>query len=548
MDFINRNTMKKLLLFIVFTLSFCGDFFAQCPPDTTFNQSEICIGDRIFLQGNYQTNTGTYYDTLQNMNGCDSVIITTLTVNQNPAVSVTTSDASCAGCCNGAASVSASGTFPFLYQWENGMLCTNCSNLCPGIYKLTVTDSKGCSTVTKIGVGATTAQISSSCCTRSILKMNYDDDVSHMAFDRIVSIKSPYKYSIEIPQSFQDTIWEGLSAIFNLANLIERDTVFDIYCIDQYPSILNNQIYVAVDTSFGWTQNWQNLITITGIAGLDSLLAKYGFTVTDFTILADTLGNIYPDFATLTTDQNINVQPVCDSIEFFSGVNYSEPKPYIGDGDRIDYAFFNNAMYCDFSIGYGDCPSGCTSRRYYNFKVYPDCSVSFLGAFYGGLDPFPSPINCNISANLFPVISANGSILTSNSATSNQWYLNDTIISGANSQNYSVTQNGNYTVVVTDSNGCSATSAAYNFTSIGFPELTSDNSFIIIPNPGNGKFQLYTNLIITGKIKIYNVIGDIIFESAINDVDIDLSNQPRGIYSVEIMTQNKILNKKIVIQ
>ena len=58
-----------------------------------------------------------------------------------------------------------------------------------------------------------------------------------------------------------------------------------------------------------------------------------------------------------------------------------------------------------------------------------------------------------------PTISPNGAILTSSSATGNQWYFNGAIISGATSQTYTTTQNGSYTVIVT-SNGCtSATSA-----------------------------------------------------------------------------------------
>lgn len=43
--------------------------------------STICQNDSIFLGGNYQNTSGTYYDSLQTILGCDSVIATTLTVN-----------------------------------------------------------------------------------------------------------------------------------------------------------------------------------------------------------------------------------------------------------------------------------------------------------------------------------------------------------------------------------------------------------------------------------------------------------------------------------
>ena len=41
----------------------------------------ICEGESILLGGSLQTQAGTYYDTLQSVNNCDSVLITTLIVN-----------------------------------------------------------------------------------------------------------------------------------------------------------------------------------------------------------------------------------------------------------------------------------------------------------------------------------------------------------------------------------------------------------------------------------------------------------------------------------
>jgi hypothetical protein len=51
-------------------------------PTYMMNQNAtICQGDSIFLEGNYQTTAGTYYDSLQTIEGCDSIITTTLVVN-----------------------------------------------------------------------------------------------------------------------------------------------------------------------------------------------------------------------------------------------------------------------------------------------------------------------------------------------------------------------------------------------------------------------------------------------------------------------------------
>lgn len=51
-------------------------------PKYLINQSkQICDGDNIFLGGSLQTVAGTYYDSLKTTLSCDSVIVTTLTVN-----------------------------------------------------------------------------------------------------------------------------------------------------------------------------------------------------------------------------------------------------------------------------------------------------------------------------------------------------------------------------------------------------------------------------------------------------------------------------------
>ena len=44
---------------------------------------DMCQGDSIFLEGSFQTNTGSYYDTLLNMNSCDSVVNTNLNTWEN---------------------------------------------------------------------------------------------------------------------------------------------------------------------------------------------------------------------------------------------------------------------------------------------------------------------------------------------------------------------------------------------------------------------------------------------------------------------------------
>lgn len=82
----------------------------------------------------------------------------------------------------------------------------------------------------------------------------------------------------------------------------------------------------------------------------------------------------------------------------------------------------------------------------------------------------------------------------------------------------------------------------------GMEEKEAENNIEIYPNPSNGKFQLQPTNLQISKIKISNIIGEIVFQTSDKNLEIELSKQPKGIYSIEIITQDKSFNKKLIIQ
>ena len=153
-----------------------------------------------------------------------------------------------------------------------------------------------------------------------------------------------------------------------------------------------------------------------------------------------------------------------------------------------------------------------------------------------------------------PIITLNWLTLMSSSPTGNQWYLNGSIIPGATSQFYTVTQNGFYTVEVTNNFGCTSMSAPYSYCCIGIAEFNESDNMSIYPNPSDGCFTVkysVPSLNQNVEIVIYNTLGRIIFHVATIDQKtiIDLSKQPKGIYFVQLRFKNNFTaNKKIVIR
>jgi hypothetical protein len=89
-----------------------------------------------------------------------------------------------------------------------------------------------------------------------------------------------------------------------------------------------------------------------------------------------------------------------------------------------------------------------------------------------------------------PVISANGSVLSTTNALSYQWYLNGVAIAGATSQFYTVTQNGFYQVMITDANGCTSMSQPFNYNSTSIGENIFSGKVNVYPNPSGGLYLI----------------------------------------------------------
>ena len=87
-----------------------------------------------------------------------------------------------------------------------------------------------------------------------------------------------------------------------------------------------------------------------------------------------------------------------------------------------------------------------------------------------------------------PTITEDTGVLISSSASNYQWYLNDSLITGATAQDYQPSVSGVYQVAIEDTNGCLSFSEKYNFAVVGINELEKD--FIIYPNPIKDKLYI----------------------------------------------------------
>ena len=165
--------------------------------------------------------------------------------------------------------------------------------------------------------------------------------------------------------------------------------------------------------------------------------------------------------------------------------------------------------------------------EYFNSGVYFDTLSSIQGC--------DSVVTLNLTINEVEteVIQTGPNLVTTATNATYQWINCHTgnPISGETSQSFTANFNGSYAVIVTQ-NGCSDTSACFEVTGVGIPELTSAD-INIYPNPSNGSFTVELPDSPVTQFTVLNMQGSIIYQKQLTNnrkVEINLDAPKRHIY------------------
>jgi len=109
---------------------------------------------------------------------------------------------------------------------------------------------------------------------------------------------------------------------------------------------------------------------------------------------------------------------------------------------------------------------------------------------------------------------------------------------GSTNKDLNSLPNGVYTVTVTDSRGCtnSETFMVVDLTSI--QDIFNSDVINVFPNPSTGMVNIKTNK--SWSLKLYTLVGtQVLVESGIGNTVLDVTNQPSGIYIIEMTIDNE---------
>jgi len=401
----------------------------------------ICIGDTMLVGSSAYANTGTYFDTLTNSSGCDSVITTVLTVTSASYNSI-----------NGGIPDTVVG--PGAYSSYNGQL--NLSSTLPSLLKSATVYSADTNTVT--------FELRDS-------NGNLLQDITHLISPGMQVLN--FNFFIPIGSDFQLGISSGGSGLYR-SNVNDGGNW-------SYPFYLGP---VTINSANTGTQD-------------------YYYFYYDIEIMP---------YATF------NETNICLGDSLQVGLNYySNPGTYV---DTLD-----NTILCD-SVVYTILDIYQTPNLFIDSD--PDPAIICLG------DTVVLEASSGFSTYFWNNGSSTQSVLDSPNADT--WYL----------------------VEAEDSNGCIVREDIWVYVDScisGFNNYAINN-LLVYPNPATNYLNVIFESLANEKLglRILNAVGEeVINESYLNfegkyEKRFDLNYLSNGVYFIEITTENRVINRKIILQ
>ena len=466
--------MKRFLLLII-SLIYSTIIYTQCGFNLIFSTidascASVCNGEITvnitggippftYLWSNGDSTStidnlclGHYYLTVTDSTGCQDTASTNINVSNTNNFLVTTSgnNSLCNGSCTGnAISTPSGGTAPYTYLWSTGDTTANISNICEGNYIIVITDANGCTStssqnINEGGLTVSTTGINATC------NSSCDGDATATPSGGT----APYTY-----------LWSNGDTTANISNICTGN--YTIVLTDSNGCTASDNQNINGSGSFGITFNtidvscasacngeiianitgnnppftylWSNVDSTSTIDNL--CIGHYYLTVTDSSGCQDTASTSINvsntnNFLVTTSGNNSLCNGSCtgDATATLSGGTV--PYTYLwSNGDTT--ANISNLCAGNYTVLLTDS-NGCTLTSSQNINE-------------GGLTVSTTGTNTSCNG------SCDGEATTTPSGgTAPYTYLWSNGDTTANISNLCA---GNYTVLLTDANGCNSTSS-----------------------------------------------------------------------------------------
>jgi hypothetical protein len=508
------------------------------------------------------TSNATYTVTVTNSNTCTASGTVSVTVTAAPVVAPTASPATI---CNGesttlaANATAGSGTIS-TYAWSANASLGNVSGgaVSPtsnATYSLTVTNSNNCATTASVAVTvnanptvAPTATAASICSGQSsTLAANAtagSGTISTYAWSANASLgnvsggsvspTADATYTVTVTNSNNCSATGTATVVVNELPTVAPTASLPVICNGESTTLAANATAGSGTIStYAWSAN-AALGNVSGGSVSPTSDATYDLTVTNSNNCAASAS------VTVTVNQpsaSTLSEAICQGTTFtFNGQTLTQSGEYSQT--------LTNAVGCDsivtlmltviepylVSVSEAICSGESFDFNGQTLTQGGDYVADLISV--NGCD---STVTLTLTVNPLPqpVISQDGAILDAGSFDAYQWQLTGSDLSGENGQTLAPAVNGSYTVVVTDANGCSATSESYEMLTVGISTAAGEG-ISVSPNPSSGVFVVSG----TGAMQctVHDALGREVLRTATRTID--LSTAPAGVYMLTVTVGN----------
>lgn len=546
---------------------------------------------------------GTYQVTVTGTGGCSATASTVVSATPGISVSPTSTNASC-GANNGTATATVTaGTGPYTYTWNNNSSTQTISNLAAGTYTVTVTGQGNCTASGSVVVSATSGLSIAPSSTNAACGAT-----NGSATATVTAGTGPYTYAWSNNGTTQtiNNLGSGTYTVIvigqNGCSASASVVVSATGAVSVSATSTNvgcgstGSATASVTAGTGpYTYLWSNnastqtisagagtyTVTVTGqggcsatasttISSTSSLGASFVVTQpscggSNGSISAQNVLGTSPINVTWT--QNGNVIGNTYTISNLGGGTYVFQAQDAG-GCTLDTSFtltggsgagsvtttIDKDTLCSGDTATICAPAGYASYQWNNGATTQCVGVRFAGNYYVTVTDAG---NCTASSPAEPVsvrplppvsVTVNGDTMTAFNAAGYQWYFNGSPINGATGSQHIAQQNGVYTVVITDVNGCRATSNAIPLTTTGIDVVVLDN-MKVYPNPSalQGWYVEVDAALLGSTVEVYDYRGRLMYSNKLQDVKSEINfNAAQGVYVLKITNGTKAISQKII--
>ena len=239
----------------------------------------------------------------------------------------------------------------------------------------------------------------------------------------------------------------------------------------------------------------------------------------------------------------------------FKGVNIDAPGTYkdtLVNAVGCD-SFLTMVLAKDTAHNITLNKSICSYDSFYFNGKYHDTAGTYMATFRNK-DGCDSMVTLNLSVYPFRTVTLVRSILnqlkTDSGYLAYYWYFNEWTQLNASGHTISANNTGSYHVIAQDSNYCRFKSNVYVYNPAGISE-NSNSGFQIYPNPTRDIIHIesLSNFDKKTEIKIYSMEGKLILSqpssAKTNKLSIDVSNLVKGLYILKLESENETIERRI---